>query len=52
VELIITAMEQAGFAQVTQRSLPELPDDTTAGSGYLVRGVRQRLEAKSPFQMD
>jgi hypothetical protein len=50
--LIIAAMEKAGFAQVTWRSPAELTDDTTAESRYLVRGVRQRLEAKSPLQMN
>ncbi len=39
-EPIIAAMEEAGFAQVTWRSLPELTDDTTGTPPYLVRGVK------------
>jgi SAM-dependent methyltransferase len=39
-EPIIAAMEEAGFAQVTWRSLPELTDNTTGTPPYLVRGVK------------
>jgi len=39
-EPIIGAMEEAGFAKVTFRSLPELTDDTTSTAPYLVRGVK------------
>jgi SAM-dependent methyltransferase len=40
VEPIISSMEEAGFAQVTWRSLPELTDDAAGSSPYLVRGVK------------
>jgi SAM-dependent methyltransferase len=39
-EPIIAAMEEAGFAEVSWRSLPELTDDATGTTPYLVRGVR------------
>lgn len=39
-EPIIAAMEEAGFAQVTWRSLPELTGDATGTPPYLVRGVK------------
>jgi len=39
-EPIIAAMETAGFAQVTWRQLPELMDDASGTSPYLVRGIR------------
>jgi len=33
-------MEEAGFAHVTWRSLPELTDDDAGTTPYLVRGVK------------
>jgi ubiquinone/menaquinone biosynthesis C-methylase UbiE len=39
-EPIIAAMEEAGFAHVTWRSLPELTDDATGTPPYLVRAVK------------
>jgi SAM-dependent methyltransferase len=39
-EPIIAALEEAGFAHVTWRSLPELTDDATGTPPYLVRGVK------------
>jgi SAM-dependent methyltransferase len=39
-EPIIAAMEEAGFAHVTWRPLPELTDDAIGTPPYLVRGVK------------
>jgi SAM-dependent methyltransferase len=39
-EPIIAAMDEAGFAHVTWRSLPELMDDGSGTPPYLVRGVK------------
>jgi SAM-dependent methyltransferase len=40
VEPIVGAMRDSGFARVSWRPLPDLSDETTGASPYLVRGVK------------